>query len=153
VLYRPELGAPSYLAWLYSLGIRYVVLTEAPHDYSARAEATLLRGGHAGLTRVLRTPQLTIFEVPAPRGIVTGPGSAQVLEFDRSHLMIRLSRRGTYRVAVRHSPYWRASAGCLDRGPDGMVRLSVARPETVRLDFDVDASRALAALAGREPSC
>lgn len=153
VLYRPELGAPSYLAWLRSLGIRFVVLTEAPHDYSARAEATLLRGGHAGLRRVLRTPQLTIFEVPSPQGIVTGPGRAVVLELGRSRLVMRLARRGTYRVAVRHSPYWRASSGCLARGADGMVRLTVARPATVRLGFDVDASRALAALAGREPSC
>jgi len=66
---------------------------------------------------------------------------------------MRLTRGGTYRVAVRHSPYWRASTGCLARGADGMVRLTVARPATVRLGFDVDASRALAALAGREPSC
>ena len=47
VLYQPKLGAQSYLAWLRGLGIRYVVLTEAPHDYSARAEATLV---HARLS-------------------------------------------------------------------------------------------------------
>jgi hypothetical protein len=34
-----------------------------------------------------------------------------------------------------------------------MLRLTVARPGTVRLRFDVDAGRALAALAGREPRC
>jgi hypothetical protein len=33
------------------------------------------------------------------------------------------------------------------------VRLTVAVAATVTLAFDVDASRALAALAGREPSC
>ena len=153
VLYQPELGAQSYLGWLRGLGIRYVVLTEAPHDYSAQAEASLLRGGHAGLTPVLRTPQLTIFEVPSPRGIVTGPGRASVLAFDRSRLVIRLARAGTYRVAVRHSPYWNASYGCLTRGADGMVRLTVGAAAKVTLAFDVDASRALAALAGREPSC
>jgi hypothetical protein len=153
VLYQPELGAQSYLAWLRGLGIRYVVLTEAPHDYSARAEATLLRAGHAGLEAVLRTPQLTIFAVPSPRGIVTGPGRATVLALDRSRLVIRLPRSGTYRVAVRHSPYWHASSGCLSRGTDGMVRLTVGAAAKVTLAFDVDASRALAALAGREPSC
>jgi hypothetical protein len=56
-------------------------------------------------------------------------------------------------VALRHSPYWQASAGCLTRSLDGMLRLTVARPGTVRLRFDVDAGRALAALAGREPRC
>ena len=153
VLYRPQLGARSYLGWLRGLGIRYVVLTEAPHDYSARAEAELLRSGQAGLKRVLRTPQLTIFEVPAPRPIVTGPGPALVRELTRSRLVVRLGRRGTYRVAVRHSPYWRTSRGCLSRGTDGMLRVTVLRPGTVRLRFDVDAGRALAALAGRTPNC
>jgi hypothetical protein len=153
VLYASNLGQRSYLAWLRSLGVRYVVLPEAPHDYSAKAEAELLRSGRSGLTPVHRTVQLTIFEVPSPRAIVTGPGNVYVREFTHSRLLVRLSRPGTYRVAVRHSPYWHASAGCLSRGADGMVRLTVARPATVRLAFDVDAGRALAALAGRVPSC
>jgi hypothetical protein len=153
VLYRADLGARSYLGWLRRLGIRYVVLTEAPHDYSARAEAELLRSGRAGLKRVLRTSQLTIFEVPSPRPIVTGPGPVYVRELSRSRLVVRLARRGTYRVALRHSPYWRSSAGCLTRGADGMLRLTVMRPATATLTFDVGARRALWAVAGRAPSC
>ena len=153
VLYGSELGARSYLGWLRGLGIRYVVLTEAPPDYSARAEAELLRSGRTGLRRVLRTPHLTIFEVPSPRPIVTGPGPALVRELTRKRLVVRLARGGTYRVALRHSPYWQASSGCLSRGVDGMLRLTVTRPATVRIAFGVDAGRALAALAGRVPSC
>jgi len=153
VLYGNQLRARTYLGWLRALGIRYVVLTEAPHDYSARAEAELLRSGGAGLRRVLRTPQLTIFEVPSPRPIVTGPGPVYVRALTHRRLVVRLARRGTYRVALRHSPYWRSSAGCLSRGADGMLRLTVMRPATVTLGFDVDAGRALWAVAGRVPSC
>jgi hypothetical protein len=153
VLYRRPLDARNYLTWLRSMGIRYVVLPEAPHDYSARAEAELLRSGAAGLKWVLRSPQLTIFEVPSPRPIVTGPGPAIVRSLTRSRLVVRLTEPGTYRVALRHSPYWQASSGCLSRGVDGMLRLTVTRPATVQLGFDVDAGRALAALAGRMPSC
>jgi hypothetical protein len=102
---------------------------------------------------VLWTAQLAIYEVPAPRPIVTGPAGAYVRELTRSRLVVRLAHRGTYRVAVRYSPYWHASSGCLGRGADGMVRLSVMRPVTVRLRFDVNAGRALAAVAGRAPSC
>jgi hypothetical protein len=153
VLYRPELGARNYLAWLRGLGIRYVVLPEAPHDYSAKAEAELVRSGHAGLKRVLRTSQLSIFEVPSPRPIVTGPGPAHVRALTRRRLMVRLGERGTYRIALRHSPYWRTSRGCLSRGVDGMLRLTVLRPGPVQLRFDVSTGRALAALAGRVPSC
>jgi hypothetical protein len=112
-----------------------------------------VRSGHAGLKRVLRTSQLSIFEVPSPRPIVTGPGPAYVRALTRSRLVVRLGRRGTYRVALRHSPYWRSSRGCLSRGVDGMLRLTVMRPGPVQLRFDVDAGRALAAVAGRVPSC
>jgi hypothetical protein len=56
-------------------------------------------------------------------------------------------------VALRHSPYWRSSAGCLTRGLDGMLNLTVMRPGTVTLGFDVDAGRALWAVAGRVPNC
>jgi hypothetical protein len=34
-----------------------------------------------------------------------------------------------------------------------MLRLTVMRPGPVQLRFDVDAGRALAAVAGRVPSC
>ena len=45
---------PAYLAWLRGLGVRYVVLTNAPPDYSARDEAALLRSGRSGLRPVLQ---------------------------------------------------------------------------------------------------
>ena len=51
VLYA-ELDRADYLGWLRGLGIRYVVLTDAPTDYSAKAEALLMRSGHSGLKRV-----------------------------------------------------------------------------------------------------
>ena len=40
VLYD-KLGAKAYLAWLRGLGVKYVVLSHAPPDYSARGEARL----------------------------------------------------------------------------------------------------------------
>ena len=73
LLYDDLLGPKAYGAWLRGLGVRYVVLTSAPADYSARAEAALLRSGRSGLWRVLETPRLTIFAVPRPRPILTGP--------------------------------------------------------------------------------
>ena len=36
-----HLGAEAYLAWLRGLGVRYVVLANAPPDYSAEAESRL----------------------------------------------------------------------------------------------------------------
>ena len=141
----------AYLAWLHSLGVRYVVLPDAKLDYSARAEAKLLRSGRSRLMTVLRTPHLTVFEVPSPRPIVTGPAPARVVALAQSRLTLRVGARGTYRLAIRYSPYWSASSGCLDPGRDSMIRLRAPAAGTVQLRFHVNARRAIAAFAGRHP--
>jgi hypothetical protein len=147
VLYD-ELGQRTYLAWLRGLGVRYVVLTSAPPDYSARAEARLVASGRLPLRPVLVAPQLTVYEVPAARAIVTGPGRAHALFLREDRIGISVARPGVYRIAVRYSPYWRPSAGCVSKGPDRMIRLRLARAGAVNLAFDVDAGRALKTLAG-----
>jgi hypothetical protein len=144
-------GPRAYLAWLRALGVRYVVLTTAPTDYSARAEAQLLRSGRSGLAVVLRTRNATVFAVPSPRRLISGPGAARVLAFGQTRLRLRVAARGTYRIAVTYSAYWRASAGCLDRTPDGMTLLTVHRPGVIELAFTLNAARALSAVTGGEP--
>jgi hypothetical protein len=151
VLYS-ELGPGAYLRWLRSLGVAFVVLTDAPADYSARAEARLVASGRAGLEPVYLDGPVTVYRVPRPRPIVTGPASPRVLRLSESRLRLRVGG-GTVRIAVRWSPYWRASDGCLSKGPDGMLRLRTLRPRTVGIAFRVDASRLLGALAGDAPVC
>jgi hypothetical protein len=141
-------GPKAYLAWLRSLGVRYVVLAHAPPDYSSRAEAALLRGGHSGLSRVLRTAHVTIFAVPRPRPLVTGPHAAAVERLGATSIRIRFAGAGTYRVAVRYSPYWHASIGCIARGRDGMLRVSAAAPGSVKFSFKVGAATVLQTLVG-----
>ena len=152
VLYD-KLGAKTYLHWLRSLGVRYVVLSDAPSDYSSRAEAKLVRSGRAGLVPVFHSTSLTIYAVPHPRAIVTGPGRPVITSLTGSHLQLVVHRGGTYRIAVRWSPYWRASTGCLSAGKDGMIRLQTRAAQTVGLMFRVDAAHALDQLAGEKPVC
>ncbi|MBV8257112.1 MAG: hypothetical protein JOZ56_01460 [Actinobacteria bacterium] len=151
VLYS-RLGPGAYVRWLRSLGVAYVVLTRAQPDYSARAEARLVAGGRAGLREVYRDGPVTVYAVPRPSSIATGPGSPLVLSFGESRLRLRVGG-GTTRIAVRWSPYWRASDGCLSRGGDGMLRLTTLRPRAVGLAFRIDAGRLLGALAGDPPAC
>jgi hypothetical protein len=148
VLYS-ELGPRAYLAWLRGLGIRYVVLTTAQPDYSSRGEAALLESGRSGLKPVFRTAELAIFEVPDARPIVTGPAPAGVVALTQSRVFLTLGGAGRYRIALRYSPYWETSAGCLTRGDDGMLRLASPHGGRVALRFDVDAGAALRAVAGR----
>jgi hypothetical protein len=153
LLYRHRLGAGAYLHWLRRLGVAYVVLTRSPPDYSSRAEAKLVRSGRTVLHPVFATPEITIYAVPRPQPIVRGPGHPAVLAFRESRLKLQVSQSGTYGVAVRWSPYWHASAGCLVRSRDGMIELHENRPGVVRIAFDVDASSLLAAFAGSTPHC
>ena len=150
ILYA-QYGARAYRAWLQRLGVRYVVLTDAPPDYSAVAEAALLRSGNSGLRLAYRSAHVTVFAVPRPRPLVTGPGRARVVRLWPTHLLTDLGAAGTYRVAVRYSPYWRAAGACVSRGADGMLRLTAFHSGVVDLDFKVDAHRALEVLTGLGP--
>jgi hypothetical protein len=152
LLYR-RFTAAQYTAWLRRLGIAYVVLTDAPPDYTSRREAKLIRRGDTGLTRVFASRYVSIYAVPRPQPIVRGPGRPTVLALRESRLLIRVPRGGTYRVAVRWSPYWRTSTGCLARARGGMLSLRTRTPATVRLVFDVDARSLFHAFSGAAPTC
>jgi hypothetical protein len=152
LLYRPFTAA-EYVAWLHQFGVAYVVLTDAPPDHSSRREARLVRSGDAGLRPVFTTPHVSIYAVPHPRTIVTGPGRPALLALRGSRLAVHVSRGGNYRIAVRWSHYWHASTGCLARGRDGMLQLQTATAATVRISFDVDMRGLLDAFVGSRPSC
>jgi len=146
-----DLGRQAYTHWLRGLGIRYVVLTSAPVDYSARDEAALLRSGRSGLRVVLGTPHLTVFEVPKAKPIVSG--HATVLSLTESRVALVVAEPGHYRVAVRWSPYWHVAGACATEGADGMLRLHAVHPGYVSLAFGVGADTALDTLAGLRPDC
>jgi hypothetical protein len=154
VLYD-ELTGPTYLRWLRSLGVKYVVLTDAPTDYSAKQEALLIRSGLSGLKTEFTGAHMTIYSVPNPQPIVTGHGMAEMVELAQTKMTLNLGSPGNYRIAVRYSPYWTAvdSTACLTKGDDGMIRLESPRQGRVTLEFKLKARRALNAMVGNRPGC
>ncbi len=149
------LGPRAYTRWLRSLGVRYVVLTRAPVDYSARGEAAVVRGGRAPLRPVFATSQLTVFELEGARPIVTGPGTARVLA---AHAVARAAHGSggraptASRSATRRTGRPRPAAST--RGADGMIRLVAPRAGTVEARLRRRrAARALTTLAGQKPDC
>ncbi len=129
------------------------MLSSAPPDYSARAEAALIESGRAGLRPVFFTSKLTIFEVPKPRSIVTGPGKPRLVMLTQERIGVAVHRGGDYRIAVRYSPYWRASDGCLREGKDQMLRLQTRAARHVTIVFQVNADNALDELTGTQRHC
>jgi hypothetical protein len=152
VLYHPHLGRRRYLGWLHRLGVEYVVLSSAPPDYSSQAEAALLRSGRSGLTVVFRDSHLEIFRVPHPEPIV-GPAPSRVLALTDERITVSVRQAGWYRIAVRYSPYWRTSSGCVVRGRDGMLRLHADSGGRVTLAFEVNGTSLIQALTGGTGSC
>jgi hypothetical protein len=152
ILYR-HFGKASYLEWLRRLSVRYVVLPHGPLDYSARREAALLRSGRSGLRVVWRGRSMTIFALPQPRPIVVGAHRANVLAVTPTRVRLRLSGPGRYRVAIRKSPYWHASHGCLSPTADGMLSLRVGRAGAVELRFSVTRDDLIETLAGKRDAC
>jgi hypothetical protein len=152
LLYSP-LQRQAFLRWLHQMAARYVVLTDAPVDYSSQSEARLLRSGSSGLAVVFRSAHLTIFAVPSPQPIVTGPGAPRVLSLGTSNIVIKVRRPGTYHVALRFTPYWSAPGACVAETADGMIDLQTATSGIIRLGFAVTPSNALGALTGRRSSC
>ncbi|MDX6480500.1 MAG: hypothetical protein QOG85_1010, partial [Gaiellaceae bacterium] len=129
ILYAPFTAA-EYIAWLRSLGVEYVVLSDARTDYSSRREAEIVP---TALNRVHSSPHITIYGVPQARSI-TG---ARVASFGQSSFRVRTQHAGTLRIAVHWSPYWHASSGTLSRASDGMMELKTSAAETVRVTFAV----------------
>jgi hypothetical protein len=113
IFYRPTLSPAVYLRWLHALGVRYVVLTDAPSDYSAHAEEALLRSGRSGLRRVATLRHMRVFAVPSPTRMIMGPGDPTVVRLGSSSVTLRLRRAATYRLAIRFSPYFSSTNACV----------------------------------------
>lgn len=145
-----QLGRHTYLAWLHRLAVRYVVLSDAQPDYSARAEAALVSDPRSRLRTVFEAPHLTIYAVPHPTTLISGPGQALVLKMTESSLVFKVNRPGTYRLALRYSRYWHLSSGCLTQSEDGMTRLELTQAGAFSLQFDFNPDAALNSLTGTQ---
>ena len=152
LLYDRTLAARAYQCWLRGLGVRYVVLTDAPPDYSSRAEAALVRSGRSGLMNVFTSAHVDVYEVPHPQPLVTGAGDGDraPAHADEARLLGLRSPAATA-SSVRWSPYWQHDEGCVWQGPDGTVRLQATHAGLVSSSVELNVSRGLETLDRATP--
>jgi hypothetical protein len=145
---RP-LTPARYRRWLDENAVRFVALADAPVDYSAAAEAALVRDGLPYLRPVWRDAHWRVWEVRGAQPLATGAARATALEGERVRL--RASRAGAVDLRVRFTPYWRLAEGegCVRRARGDWTRLELARPGDVALEARFALSRVLA----RGPRC
>jgi hypothetical protein len=151
LLYDGKLAVAPYEAWLKRMGVRYVLLSDAPADYSSHAEAALIRSGRTHLVPVYSTAHLAVYELPAAKPLIVGPAAATVLWMYPARIVAVFDAPGAYRVKLRWSPYWRASSGCVSKTEDGMTRIAVRHPGLVELHFRLSVGGSLQTLAGLSP--
>ncbi len=148
-----------YSAWLSEQAVAYVALPDAPLDYSAEAEARLLRGSEltgakvagAGarggsspiLREVWRSRHWRLFAVSArplaePPGVMTRMGG--------DSFTLAAPRAGRFLVRVRFTPYWALSRGhgCVREAPGGWTELEAARAGSVQVVIDFSLQRVFA---------
>ena len=126
LFYEAPLEPEEYEAWLRGLGVRYVLLPETQLGrLGEEREAELLRSGRSGLVEIARASAVTLYELPEPTAILTGPGTARLTAVEHDRVAGEVSASGTYRLAVRWTPTWRVEAGevCVEEAPDGMTNV------------------------------
>lgn len=156
-LYSPDLTGRVYRRWLRSLGVHYVLLSDAELDYSATHEAALVRSGAAGLVPVAHTEHWTMYALPHPTALVTPPpgARARLIQLAQGRVVLWTSRPGRYLVRVRSSPYWVASPGltCVGSSADGMTTVTTPTGGYIRLTVDPALEQVAETVGGADSGC
>jgi hypothetical protein len=132
LFYRTVLSADDYRSWLHRTAVRYVALPDAPLDYSAIAEARLIRSGLPFLKLVARLHHWQVYAVSHPTPIVGG--AATLTALGAHSLSLSAGRGGSAIVRVGFTPYWSLTGGvgCVSRSGD-FTKLTFRRGGTLHL--------------------
>jgi hypothetical protein len=140
LFYGGPLTPATYEAWLHELAVRFVAVSDADIDYSAKAEVALIDRGLPYLRLVLRTRHWRVYEVSGATPIVQGAATLETL--GPNYMQLKANHAGTAYIRVRYSPYWAVvqGSGCVaPRG--GFTELTVRRPGPMRVAIRFSLSR------------
>jgi hypothetical protein len=138
------LDAERYRRWLQVSAISYVALPDAPLDYSAKAEARLLRTGRLGYLReVWRGRHWRLFAVVGAVPLVSPPAALRSVGIDE--LTLYAPRPGAYTVRVHFTPYWALAGGggCVSRSPADWTLVQAKRAGDLHLVISFSLARVL----------
>ena len=136
LFYDGSLSAATYEAWLREQAVAYVALPDAALDDAARGEARRIAHGLPYLRPVWHDEHWRVFAVRDPAPIAEGPGASRLpIKLQTDGFTLRARRPGSVIVRVRHSRWWRVTAGhaCVERAAGGAIGLRVFAAGTVRV--------------------
>jgi len=151
-----ELTDAAYGRWLRTNGISYVLLPDAPLDYSSVAERRLILTEPAYLDLRWRSAHWSVYAVRDPQPLVRPMGGAQghALWIGRQGFGLDVSRPGEFLVRVSFTPYWSIvrGAGCLWRRGEWTVARA-SHPGVLRVAADFSVGGAWNAVTGACKTC
>ena len=140
---RP-LTAARYRAWLSQNAISYIALPDAPLDYSAHAEARLIRSARPSYLReIWHARHWRLFAVLDATPLASPPGVLDGATSDS--LTLYAPRPGSYTVRVRFTPYWALAggSGCVARAPGDWTAVQARRAGSLHLVIRFSLARVL----------
>jgi hypothetical protein len=140
LFYEPRLTARAYHAWLLETGVRFVVLSDAPLDYSSHQEAALIRGGLPFLREVFKSAHWRVYAVRGARPLASGPGELTAMDGDG--FTLHATHPGTFLVRVHYTPYWKINSGLgtIRESPGGWTLLTTDRRGNIAVDAELSLS-------------
>jgi hypothetical protein len=154
-LYAKHLDATAYRHWLRSNAVEYVLLAATPLDWDGGPrEAQIVSSRSSGLEVVFRSRNWTIYRLPHPTPLVTGPRGVRVTSFGHTTIRGVVSGPGRFLLRVHYNPYWQLhGAGCVLRGPREMTWLELDRSGPFALSMPATPDGLLDSLTGVHPGC
>jgi hypothetical protein len=135
LFYRPgPLNPVDYQSWLNDNGISWVALPNVALDYSARAEAALLRTGARYLKPIWHDAHWQLWRVEGSPGLISGP--ARLTSLSADGFTIIANRPGSVIVRIRYTPTWTIKddgAGCLTKTEQAWTVVRAARAGPIRV--------------------
>jgi hypothetical protein len=145
IFYDGTLDQASYERWLHENGVRWVALPSAAPDYSARAEAALVRAGLPYLRERWGNEHWRLYEVVPRPPMAVPEGSARIdlVRLGSDDAALRVRRPGSALLRLHWSPYWLLEGGCVEQAPGGWTRVSARREGVLELRTDFSPARAI----------
>ena len=151
VFYEGRLTHPRYRRWLRVNAVRYVALPDAPLDYSARAERTLILSEPDYLRLRWTAAHWRVYSVRQPGPLVVGDGDSKgrMRSLGTESFAVEVSRPGRLIVRQRYTPFWvvKSGPGCVEAA-GSWTGLRVRRPGLIRVGIDFSPGRALEGVLG-----
>jgi hypothetical protein len=136
------LDAARLRTWLSDEAISLVALPDAPLDYSARAEARLLRERPPPYLRELwRSSHWRLFAVLSAVPLAQAPAALTQLGSDS--FTLQAPAAGNFMARVRFTPYWRVAGGsaCVRRAGGDWTEIQVPRAGRFHVVVDFSLAR------------